>query len=72
MVLAVVAAALRDSIRLMDEAYRLEDDELCVLAPNQGTGDGVEMAHRLSAHAGQPGDGGWAANHDLGRHRLLP
>jgi diguanylate cyclase (GGDEF)-like protein len=47
-VLAVVAAALRDSIRLMDEAYRLEDDELCVLAPNQGTGDGVEMAHRLS------------------------
>lgn len=47
-VLAIVAAALRDSIRLVDEAYRLEDDELCVLAPNQGTGDGVEMAHRLS------------------------
>ena len=33
-VLAIVAAALRDSIRLVDEAFRLEEDALCVLAPN--------------------------------------
>lgn len=47
-VLAIVTAALRDSIRLVDEAYRLDDDELCVLAPNQGVAEGAEMAHRLS------------------------
>ena len=35
--LTVAGAALRDSIRLLDETFRLEDDALCVLAPNQDT-----------------------------------
>ncbi len=48
-VLAVVAAALRDSIRLVDEAFRIEDDGICVLAPNQETIGGVQMAERLLA-----------------------
>ncbi|MFN8215050.1 MAG: diguanylate cyclase [Solirubrobacterales bacterium] len=46
-VLAVVGAALRDSIRLVDEAFRLEEDALCVLAPNIATIEGVQMAERL-------------------------
>ncbi len=46
-VLAVVGAALRDSIRLVDEAFRLEEDGICVLAPNQTTVEGVQMAERL-------------------------
>ena len=46
-VLAVVAAALRDSIRLVDETFRIEDDGICVLAPNQDTIGGVQMAERL-------------------------
>ena len=33
--LAVVGAALRDSVRIVDETFRLEEDALCVLAPNQ-------------------------------------
>lgn len=45
--LAVVAAALRDSVRLVDETFRLEEDALCVLAPNQTTVEGVQMAERL-------------------------
>ena len=45
--LAVVGAALRDSVRLVDEAFRLEEDALCVLAPNQDTVGGVQMAERL-------------------------
>ena len=49
--LAIVGAALRDSIRLVDEAFRLEEDALCVLAPNQGTVEGVQMAERLLAPA---------------------
>lgn len=48
-VLAVVGAALRDSVRLVDETYRLERDGLCVLAPNQTTVGGVQMAERLLA-----------------------
>jgi diguanylate cyclase (GGDEF)-like protein len=48
-VLAVVAAALRDSIRLVDETFRIEDDGICVLAPNQDTVGGVQMAERLLA-----------------------
>lgn len=44
--LAVVGAALRDSIRLVDEVFSLED-ALCVLAPNQTTVEGVQMAERL-------------------------
>lgn len=45
--LAVVGAALRDSVRLVDEAFPLEEDALCVLAPNQTTIEGVQMAERL-------------------------
>ena len=45
--LAVVGAALRDSVRLVDEAFPLERDGICVLAPNQTTVEGVQMAERL-------------------------
>jgi diguanylate cyclase (GGDEF)-like protein len=45
--LAVVGAALSDGSRLLDEAYRLEEDALCVLAPSQTTVGGVQMAERL-------------------------
>ncbi len=45
--LAVVGAALRDSVRLVDETFRLEEDALCVLAPGQTTVGGVQMAERL-------------------------
>ncbi len=47
MMLAVVGAALRESIRLVDETFRLEEDALCVLAPNLTTIEGVQMAERL-------------------------
>lgn len=47
--LAVVGAALHDSVRLVDEAFRLEEDAICVLAPNQTTVEGVQMAERLLA-----------------------
>ena len=46
-VLSIVGAALRDSIRIVDEAFRLEEDALCVLAPNIGTVEGVQMCERL-------------------------
>lgn len=45
--LAVVEAALRESVRLVDETFFLEEDALCVLAPNLTTVDGVQMAERL-------------------------
>lgn len=45
--LAVVGAALRDSVRLVDETFRLEENALCVLAPNQTTVGGVQMTERL-------------------------
>ncbi len=45
--LAVVGAALGESIRLVDETFRLEEDALCVLAPGQDTIGGVQMAERL-------------------------
>jgi diguanylate cyclase (GGDEF)-like protein len=45
--LAIVGAALRDSIRLVDEAFRLEEDAICVLAPNLQTVEAVQMAERL-------------------------
>jgi diguanylate cyclase (GGDEF)-like protein len=48
-VLAIVGAALRDSIRIVDEAFRLEEDAICVLAPNLDTIEGVKMAERLLA-----------------------
>src|ERR1051326_8593276 len=47
MILAVVGAALRDSVRLVDETFALEEDALCVLALNQTTVEGVKMAERL-------------------------
>ena len=46
-VLAVVGAALRDSIRLVDEAFHLEEKAFCVLALNQDTVGGVQMTDRL-------------------------
>jgi len=45
--LAIVGAALRDSIRLVDEVFHLEEKAFCVLAPNQDTVGGVQMADRL-------------------------
>jgi diguanylate cyclase (GGDEF)-like protein len=45
--LTLVDAALRDSVRLVDETFRLEEDALCVLAPNQDTVGGVRMSERL-------------------------
>jgi diguanylate cyclase (GGDEF)-like protein len=46
-VMAVVGAALRDSVRLVDEAFQLEEDAICVLAPNLRTIEAVQMAERL-------------------------
>ncbi len=45
--LAILGAALRDAIRIIDEAFRLEEDAICVLAPNLGTVEGMQMAERL-------------------------
>jgi diguanylate cyclase (GGDEF)-like protein len=45
--LAVVGAALRDAVRIVDETFLLEEDALCVLAPNQSTVGGVQMTERL-------------------------
>jgi diguanylate cyclase (GGDEF)-like protein len=47
MALALVSAALRDSIRIVDEAFRLEEEAICVLAPNLRTVEGMQMAERL-------------------------
>jgi diguanylate cyclase (GGDEF)-like protein len=47
--LAIVAAALRDTIRLVDETFRVEENGLCVLAPSQTTVGGMQMAERLLA-----------------------
>ena len=47
--LAVAGAALGESVRLVDETFRLEEDALCVLAPGQSTVGGVQMAERLLA-----------------------
>jgi diguanylate cyclase (GGDEF)-like protein len=46
-VLAVVGAALRESVRIVDETFPLEEDALCVLAPSLTTVEGVQMAERL-------------------------
>jgi diguanylate cyclase (GGDEF)-like protein len=48
-VLSVVGAALRESIRIVDEAFRLEEEAICVLAPNLRTVEGMQMAERLLA-----------------------
>lgn len=45
--LAVVGAALHDSVRLVDETFRVEENGLCVLAPNQTTVGAMQMAERL-------------------------
>lgn len=45
--LAVVGAALSESVRLVDETFCLEEDALCVLSPGQDTVGGVQMAERL-------------------------
>jgi diguanylate cyclase (GGDEF)-like protein len=45
--LAVVGTALRDAVRIVDETFLLEEDALCVLAPNQSTVEGVQMTERL-------------------------
>jgi diguanylate cyclase (GGDEF)-like protein len=45
--LAVVGAALHDSVRLIDETYWLGAEGICVLAPNQTTVGGLRMAERL-------------------------
>ena len=47
--LAVLGAALRDAVRIVDETFLLEEDALCVLAPNQSTVEGVQMTERLLA-----------------------
>jgi diguanylate cyclase (GGDEF)-like protein len=47
-VMAAVGSALRESIRLADEAFYLGPHSLCVLAPSQTTVDGVQMAQRLA------------------------
>lgn len=57
-VLAIVGAALRDSIRLVDEAFHLEEDAFCVLAPNQDTVGGVQMTDRLLRMLDELGDAG--------------
>lgn len=46
-VLSILGAALRDSIRIVDDAFRLEEDAICVLAPNIATVEGVQMCERL-------------------------
>jgi diguanylate cyclase (GGDEF)-like protein len=46
-VLTVVGAALREAVRIVDEAFLLEEDALCVLAPNLSTVEGVQMTERL-------------------------
>jgi diguanylate cyclase (GGDEF)-like protein len=46
-VLSILGAALRDSIRIVDEVFRLEEDAICVLAPNLRTVEGMQMAERL-------------------------
>lgn len=46
-VMAIVGVALRESIRVVDEVFRLEEDAICVLAPNLRTVEGVQMAERL-------------------------
>ncbi len=45
--LTVAGAALHDSVRILDDTFRLEGNGLCVLAPNQSTVGGVQMAERL-------------------------
>ena len=45
----VAASALRERIRAVDDAFCVEEDELCVIAPNQTAVDGIAIAERLTA-----------------------
>ena len=47
--LAAVAAVISRQIRAVDRAFRLEDDELCVLLPQQGPIPAVPAAERLAS-----------------------
>ena len=71
-VLSIVGAALRDSIRIVDEAFRLEEDAICVLAPNIGTVEGVQMCERLLGQLDELERAGGLRICDLGRRRRLP
>ena len=71
-VLAIVGAALRDSIRIVDEAFRLEEDAICVLAPNLRTVEGGADGGAAARPARRAGAGGGAADRGLGRGRRLP
>lgn len=56
----IVARELRGSIRAIDETYRLEENELCVLAPYQDAADAARMAERLSNRLAElERKGGW-------------
>jgi diguanylate cyclase (GGDEF)-like protein len=44
-----VAMAMRRAIRAVDTAARLGGDEFCVLAPEQNSGSGANLAARLVA-----------------------
>lgn len=46
--LNIVSGALRRAIRIVDEAFVLEDDELCVLAPNLASSEATRMAERVA------------------------
>jgi diguanylate cyclase (GGDEF)-like protein len=57
--LAAVAALIAGHIRAADRAFRLEDDELCVMLPQQGPIPALPAAERLASlvAAGQGSDG---------------
>lgn len=46
-VIPILGAALRESTRIVDEVFLLEEDAVCVLAPNLRTVEGMQMAERL-------------------------
>jgi diguanylate cyclase (GGDEF)-like protein len=45
--LSAVAAVVRRQIRRVDRAFRLDEDQLCVLAPDQDAADVLPFAERL-------------------------
>ena len=47
--LRAVAGVIRRQVRPVDRAFRLHDDELCVLAPGQAAAEALPMAQRLHA-----------------------
>ena len=70
--LAIVGAALRDSIRIVDEAFRLEEDAICVLAPNLHTVEAMQMAERLLGQLDELEKAGGLRIVGLGRGGRLP